>query len=230
MKNPEPPRLSTWLLERLAPRRRRESLVGDLREQTHRGRSAWWYRRQVAGTILLGLAADLAAQKLLAVRALAIGWSVMYLVYQFAGPLIQQSRRALFSQWGSALWGESEVLRQLWVYYGLPFVSVWCLILIALGWMVAALHRRLPGIVIMLSATLLIPATFQALEIRRLLGTELWPGWGWGSFRWALVFQALLSFVLYPLCVLIGGLWGLRSDNHDLPCDFSTVVDESSLS
>lgn len=228
MRNSEPPRLSTWLLERLAPRHRRESLVGDLREQVHRGRSAWWYRRQVLGTILVGLAADLAAQKLLAVRALAVGWSALYLVYQFAGPLIQQSRRTLFSQWGSALWGESEVVRQLWVYYGVPFVLVWCLILIAIGWMIAGLHRRLPGSVIVVSATLLIPATFQALEIRRLLETELWPGWGWGSFRWALLFQAFLAFVVYPLCVLIGGLWNLRIDNqHDLPGNFGAVLDES---
>ena len=66
MRNSEPPRLSAWLLERLAPRHRRESLVGDLREQVHGGRSLWWYRRQVIGTILVGLAADVAAHKLLA--------------------------------------------------------------------------------------------------------------------------------------------------------------------
>jgi hypothetical protein len=203
--------------------------VGDLREQVQRGRSVWWYRRQVVGTILVGLAADLAAHKLLAVRALAIGWSALYLVYQFIGPLIQQARMTLFSRWGSALWGESEVLRQLWVYYGLPFVLLTCLIFMAIGWMVASLHRRhLPGIVVLFSATLLIPATFQALETRRLLETELWSGWGWGSFRWALVFHALVSIVAYPLCVLIGGLWTLRTDDgRELRGDPGTVVDES---
>jgi len=211
----EPPRLSTWLLERLAPRHRRESLVGDLREQVHAGRSAWWYRRQVFGTILVGLAADIAAHKLLAVRALAIGWSAMYLLYQVVGPLIQQTRMTLFSRWGSTLWGDSEILRQLWVYYGLPFQLVVCLILVAIGWMVAALHRRrLPGIVIVFAATLLIPATFQALEIRRMLDTALWPGWGWGSFRWALLYQALFSFVAYPVCVLFGGLWTAQPDRE----------------
>jgi hypothetical protein len=216
MKTSEPPRLSTWLLARLAPRHRRESLVGDLREQLHRGRSVWWYRRQVFGTILVGLAGDVAAHKLLAVRAVVIGWSAMYLlVFQFIGRLIQETRLTLFSRWGSALWGDSEVLRQLWVYYGLPFQLVVCLTFIAIGWMVAGLHRRqLPGIVIVFSATLLIPAIFQALEIRRLLGTELWPGWGWGSFRWALLYQAVLALAVYPLCVLIGGLWAARSDGE----------------
>jgi hypothetical protein len=201
--------------------------VGDLREQVHRGSTVWWYRRQVAGTILVGLAADLAAHKLLAVRALAIGWSAVYLVSQFIWPLIQQTRMTLFSRWGSALWGKSEILRQLWVYYGLPFVFLTCLIFMAIGWLVASLHRRhLPGIVVVFSATLLIPAIFQVLETRRLLETELWPGWGWGSFRWALVFHALVSFVAYPLCVLSGGLWNLRADDgYELPRDAGAVLD-----
>src|SRR5262245_63810402 len=119
MRNSEP-RLSAWLLERLAPRQMQECLLGDLCEQLHRGRSVWWYRRQVFGTILVALAADVATHKLLAVRALAIGWSGMYFMYQVIGPLIQQTRMALFSRWGSALWGDSEILRQLWVYYGIP--------------------------------------------------------------------------------------------------------------
>lgn len=215
MKTSEPPRLSTWLLERLAPRHRRESLVGDLREQLHRGRSVWWYRRQVIATIFVGLAADVAAHKRLAVRALAIGWSAMCLLYFVIAPLVQEARMMLFSRWGSALWGDSEVVRQLWVYYGLPFQLVVGLILIAIGWMVAGLHRRrLPGIVIVFAATLLIPAALQALEIRRMLDTDLWPGWGWGSFRWALLYQLLVSFVAYPLCVLAGGLWAARPDGE----------------
>jgi hypothetical protein len=120
-------------------------------------------------------------------------------------------------------------LRQLWVYYGLPFVLVTCLIFMAIGWMVAGFHRRdLPGIVVVFSATLLVPAAFQVLETRRLLATELWPGWQWGSFRWALVFHALLSFVAYPLCAVIGGLWSLRTDDgYGLAGDTDTAIDVS---
>jgi len=218
MRNSEPPRLSTWLLERVGPRHRRESVLGDLREQIYRGRSAWWYRRQVAATILVGLTADLAAHKLLAVRALAIGWSALYLVNRFVGPYLREFRMTLFSRWGSSLWGDSEVLRQLWVYYGFPFQLVTCLIFMAIGWMVAGLHRRrLPGVIVLFSATLLIPAMFQAIETRRLLETELWPGWGWGSFRWALLFQTALSFVAYPLCAIVGGLWSASTDVVDAP-------------
>lgn len=216
MSSAEPPRFSTWLLERLSPRPKRESLVGDLREQFHHGRSAWWYRRQVVGTIFAGLIADIAAHKLLAVRALVIGWSAILLLTQFAWPWLEESRRALFREWGTSLWGESEILRQLWVYYGLPFVAVTCLIFMAVGWMVARLHHRsLPAIVVLFAMTLLIAGMFQALETQRLLGTELWPGWGWGSFRWALVFHTTLSCVVYPLCALVGGLWNAPIDDRD---------------
>ena len=45
MKASEPPRVATWLLERLAPRLKRESLLGDLIERYHHGRSAAWYWR-----------------------------------------------------------------------------------------------------------------------------------------------------------------------------------------
>ena len=213
MRNSEPPRLATWVLERLAPRHRRESLVGDLREQFHRGRSAWWYRRQVFGTILVGLVSDVASHRLLALRALALGWlavlSFSYVIHR----LSVSSADALQSMGIYAL-GRLEILRQLWVYYGVPFVLATGVIFMTVGWMVAALHRRrLPGIIVLFSATLLIPAIFQALETRRLLETELWPGWGWGSFRWALLFHTSVAFVLYPICALIGGLWRARPED-----------------
>jgi hypothetical protein len=182
MSNVEPPRLSAWLLKRLASPHRRESIVGDLHEQFHRGRSHWWYRRQVAGTILSGLKSDFVAHKLHALGALAIGWSATLLAFQFVFPLMERARRALFTSWGASLWGDSEILRQLWVYYGLPLVVATCLIFIVIGWMTARLQRRhAPGVVIVLSATLLMPAAFNGLRIWHMLQTELWPGWGGGG-------------------------------------------------
>jgi hypothetical protein len=180
-------------------------------------------------TILVGLTADLMSHKVLAVRALVMGWAAVVLVYGFAGTFLHEWRLTLFSRWGPSLWGESEILRQLWVYYGLPFVLVTCVIFMAIGWLVAGLHRRqIPGIVVVFAATLLIPATLQAMETRRLLATDLWPGWGWGSFRWALLFQTALPCVVYPLCVVIGGLWTARTEDGDeRPGNSGAVLDES---
>jgi len=53
MRREAPPRLATWLLQRLAPGRHRESLEGDLLERYARGRSRLWYWREVAVAIVI---------------------------------------------------------------------------------------------------------------------------------------------------------------------------------
>jgi hypothetical protein len=51
MHRQEPPPLATWMLEHLTPEDRDEALAGDLLEQFRAGRSADWYRSQVAAAI-----------------------------------------------------------------------------------------------------------------------------------------------------------------------------------
>lgn len=46
-----PPRLATWLLERLSPARKNVPLAGDLIESFKEGRSSSWYWRQVLWAI-----------------------------------------------------------------------------------------------------------------------------------------------------------------------------------
>src|SRR5216684_4519442 len=76
----QPPRLATWLLERLASGEKRESVIGDLAEQYQHGRSLTWYWRQVLSTILVGVMKDLREHRLLAIRsviltsAVVVGW------------------------------------------------------------------------------------------------------------------------------------------------------------
>jgi hypothetical protein len=208
MKTLEPPRLSTWLLERLAPRHKRESLIGDLREQYHDGRSVWWYRRQVLTTIVVGVAADIRGHKLLAVRAVIIGCAAFLLLWSSLGAL----RYALVISWDVAP-RKPEVLRQAVVYYGVPFEIIMCLGLAMTGWTIATWHRDCRAAMVILSALSPWPwAISWARETGRLLQAGLWPGWGWGSFRWALLFHSALLFVGYPLCILVGGLWRGRSD------------------
>jgi hypothetical protein len=205
MKTSEPPILSTWLLERLAPRHKRESLIGDLREQYHDGRSAWWYRRQVLTTVVAGVAADIGAHKLLAVRAFIMACAAFFLLSSFYGAL----RQALFIHWDLAP-RKPEILRQAVVYYGVPFEIIMCLAFAATGWTIARLHRDYRAAMVILSALApLLWAIPWAWETGRLLHAGLWPFW---DFRLALLFRAALLFVGYPLCILIGGLWYARSD------------------
>jgi hypothetical protein len=51
-----PPALATWLLEHFASEYQRDSLVGDLIEQYHRGRSRFWYWKQVVAALLVASA------------------------------------------------------------------------------------------------------------------------------------------------------------------------------
>jgi hypothetical protein len=81
----EPPRLTTWLLQRLAPRQKRESLIGDLVERYRHGRSAGWYRRQAFMVILVGAGTDIRDHLLLAVRALVMCWTALFLLGFFTG-------------------------------------------------------------------------------------------------------------------------------------------------
>lgn len=54
-----PPRIATWLLERLGPDYRNESLVGDLFEEYQQDRTPGWYWRQAIAAICIGRAARL---------------------------------------------------------------------------------------------------------------------------------------------------------------------------
>ena len=77
MRSADPPRLANGLLRRLAAGPTRESLIGDLDEQFARGRTSSWYWRQVLSAILVTAANDLRDHKLVAVRAVLIGWAVL---------------------------------------------------------------------------------------------------------------------------------------------------------
>ena len=68
----QPPRIATWLLERLGPRNG-SALLGDLREEWHRGRWRVWYWRQALTAISVNVFRDARVHPLLTVRALALG-------------------------------------------------------------------------------------------------------------------------------------------------------------
>jgi signal peptidase I len=56
VKAADPPRFATWLLERVGSSYRREALAGDLVEEFQKGRSRFWFWRQVLQAIAFGLA------------------------------------------------------------------------------------------------------------------------------------------------------------------------------
>ena len=99
MTNRVPPGIATWLLERLGPHYRNESLVGDLLEEYQQGRSRAWYWRQTLAGICIGRAASLRrwAPRLAASALLRLLTEAAGLLGMMA--LSQQFRQACASGW-----------------------------------------------------------------------------------------------------------------------------------
>jgi hypothetical protein len=80
------------------------------------------------------------------------------------------------------------------------------------GWIIARLHQDHRAAMVAVCEMSLTPwAVWWSWETCRLLQAGLWPYW---DHRFALLFQAALLFIGYPLCVLIGGLWDTRTDGN----------------
>jgi hypothetical protein len=94
-----PPRIATWLLERLGSGYRNESLVGDLFEEYQQDRTPAWYWRQAIVAICIGRAMSL--RKLLPRLAASASLRVLTEAAGLLGviALSQQFRHACASGW-----------------------------------------------------------------------------------------------------------------------------------
>jgi hypothetical protein len=66
-------RLWCWLIERLVSTPHRDAMIGDLIEQSRRGRSEMWWARQACAIIVGSLAREIAHHRGLAASALLVG-------------------------------------------------------------------------------------------------------------------------------------------------------------
>lgn len=207
----QPPRLATQLLQRWNRGPQCEALAGDLLEQYRRGRSSTWYWRQVVTAILVGIVHDIRHHPVVAVRAVVLGSTAALLLARFTGAL-----HLSLLVWGATNhwfpWGTSEILRQLWVWYSLPFVAIECVGFAAAGWLLARWDREDRAAPLVLAALSQLPGAISwALYTARVLEAGIWQGWG---YRMVLVFQGVCLFVVYPVCVVLGGLWARRAGDR----------------
>jgi hypothetical protein len=206
MSAPQPPRLASWLLHHLASSPRPESLAGDLIEQYRHGHSATWYWRQVLAAILAGVTRDIRAHKLLAIRAVAIGW-LLYILFSFPVAWLTGATGLLIREWLAP--GGRYTVWGLWFSGHLPgalFAYVACLIS---GWIVARLHQT------------------HAIAMVSLYGASValfeYGMAGWMAARHGLppmpqpqapLILPLLLTIGRPMSIVLGGLWALRSDGN----------------
>lgn len=199
MRSTQPPALATRLLAQLGPDPNHEALVGDLIEQYRAGRSRAWFWRQTAAALLRAMTGDLRSHKLLALRAIAVGWS---LYFAFAFPVNYGSRllRGAILTWLSEI-GVYSFSSTFWATRLSSTLLVYTACFAA-GWLVARLHRRHAlAMVCFFSASVLV-VEYTVISAGFLLVPKQHPP-GYPAF--ALVAPAVLA-IGRPLGVLLGGL------------------------
>ena len=203
MRDQEPPRVATWLAQRLVSGPRGESLLGDLIEQYRQGRSGIWYWRQVLAAILVGTVHDLAAHKMLALRTLMVGWTLYYL---FSFPVA----------WAGSIaedWLSQQVILcspdSFWCQFWRNQFSAELLIYVAAGvsgGIVARLHRK--HWFAMLS---LFAASVLIFECG-MVGWLVYQSGPPVPISLVALIVANLTVLVRPLSVFVGGMWTARSD------------------
>jgi len=174
-----PPSLATKLLEAFVSQRTSQPLVGDLIEQYARGRSRAWYWRQVFLAVVISAYREVRMRKLQTISAILIGYvTAMSLCY------FTTSLAARF------VGGYKAYL----VFLPLTFFSA-----AASGWIVRRSHPR-PMVVIWAGfcvvASAVAFAVYAWLPIIDRMPVPI------------LAFFVAVDFIIGPLGVLAGGLWG----------------------
>jgi len=201
MSSVHPPRIGTWLAERFLPAAHRESIVGDLVEQFRRGRSGWWYWRQVCAAILAGIAQDLAAHKLRAVGAVALGWTLYYALSfpaTSAGQALEPATRSALAcdpaSFSCQFW-LNQLSAELLIYVAAAIT----------GWIVARLHRA--HWLSMLSVYAASVLVFECAAVIWFMAGRpvLMP------LSPVVLMLANLTVVLRPVSIFAGGMWAGRA-------------------
>jgi hypothetical protein len=174
-----PPRVATWLLERLASGPKRESLIGDLAEQYRRGRSSGWYWRQVFMALLVSTTRDIRGHKLVVVRAVVISWMFLIPWIFFTGWAYGSTR---FWVQHTLRW--SVRLQDFWGIYQAPLLIGWCLGSAMIGWIIAKLDSDCRAGVLFVCAASQLPFAVQ-----------------WVSPIWNLANAGLPFFASFPMMV-----------------------------
>jgi hypothetical protein len=178
VKSTHPPRLATKLLEALVSQRTSEALVGDLIEQYQR-RSRGWYWRQVLTALVISARRELRAHRLSAVSAVLIGYVTAASLCYFTTSVA-----------GRFVGGYNAYL----VFLPLVFFSA-----AASGWIVRRSH---PPAMVIIYAGFCVAASVVAFAVYAWLPlAERMP-------IPILTFFLVVDFIIGPLGVLTGGVWG----------------------
>jgi hypothetical protein len=129
------------------------AIIGDLDEKRRAGCSRAWYWRQVAVAIIVSMVKDTWTHKLLALRALIVGWFVFWFLY---GGLINYALQVFATVTESLCRLRVIPLEgQLYCLQAFCTLGIWIVGIVS-GWIVGRLHRRKVSLVLLHAVTVLV--------------------------------------------------------------------------
>jgi hypothetical protein len=175
----QPPRILTWLLNRLLSGSARDSVIGDLIEQHHRGRSSPWYWRQALLAVFLDAFREVAEHKLLTIRAIVVGYAVSEAFMYSTGALVSRF-----------VAGDKALLILLPLCGGCSAAG---------GWVVSRSHPRSMVVAYIAFCWAASICTFAVYGWLPFMDHQRFP---------VLAFFLMLDFVVMPLGFVVGGTVG----------------------
>jgi len=139
----QPPRLATFLLERVAGSG--PILLGDLHEEFSAGRSRWWYWREAIHAMAWAIVGAIRHHPIRLVRALLM----LAVVNTVAGVALASFCNSLFHVMPGWIYMRYQVYMLAWISLSLPIIGV-------STWTMARLHPdvRVPATLVMIAWSL----------------------------------------------------------------------------
>jgi len=209
----KPPTLATWLLTSFGVN---PSIVGDIVERYEQRCSSTWYWRQTIIAICGQIGRDIAGHRLLAIRAIVVGYAVQIFLLQV--PVFRFTNLVGLWMWNWTIANDLDGLRELW--FGrtnrfalppLPILISTLLVWLVTGWIVGRLHRSRPATAVTLYAVFAV------------LG-DMWWFWTQAAFMGRaslidLTAKVVYMLIVHPIVIVLGGLWSARpatADEHSV--------------
>ena len=160
MRSEEPPKIARWLLSHFGSSPNNTAVIGDLDERYRQRCSGVWYWRQVMLAIVVSTFKGIVSHKLLALRALIVGWFVFWFLYgrfidigvQVLSRIFEDSLHRLGPDRMIALWLERSYH---YAFLGMCTIG-FCLVGVLSGGIVSRLHRRYRSMVLLHASSVLL--------------------------------------------------------------------------